>query len=103
MPRAAHDHHMAGALYIIALHPGGASGYQPQSYGPFSASYAEIAGLTRNARSRFSVSCICGASLSHSWSGKSLSVVANVEMNASLNIWMVHSAAFTRWLFGSTN
>ena len=48
---------------------GGASGYQLQSYGPFSASYAEIDGLTCDAWSRFSVSCTCGASLSHSWRG----------------------------------
>ena len=62
---------------MIALHPGGASWYRSQLYGPFSASYAEIFGFIQDARSKFSVSCTCGANLSHSCSGKSRSAGAS--------------------------
>ena len=81
---------------MIALHPGGASGYRSQLYGPLSASYAEIFGLILEARSKFSVSCTCGVNLSHNCSGKSWSVVVSAAMNASLNVWIARSAAITR-------
>ncbi len=55
--------------------------------------YADIAGFIRDARMRFRVSLICGVSLSHSWRGNSLSVVANAAMNASLKVCIACSAA----------
>ncbi len=49
-----------------------------------------------------SVSCTCGVSLYLNCSGKSLSIVANAAMKATLNGWIACSVAFTWWLWGST-
>jgi hypothetical protein len=46
--------------------------------------------------------CTCGASLSHSCRGKVVMVVANVDINASLNVWIARLAAFTQWLCNFT-
>jgi hypothetical protein len=51
---------------------------------------------------KLSVFCTCNANLSHSCSGKSLSVVAGAAMNASLKVWMSCSAALTLCLCGPT-
>ena len=76
-----------------------------QLYGPLRASCANMFGLILEDLSMSSVSCTCGANSSHSCSGsgKSLSVVASASMNASLNVWIAHSAALTWWLCGSTS
>ncbi len=48
--------------------------------------------------------CSCwGVSQSHNCRGKLLSVMARAAMNVSLNVWIVRSAAFTHWLWGSTS
>ena len=77
---------------MMALHPGGGSGYLSQLYGPLSASYAKMLGLALAFCSKFNVFCTCGANLSHSCNGNSLSVVARAAMNASLNVWIAFSA-----------
>ena len=51
-----------------------------QSYGPQIASYADILGLIREARIKLRVVSTCDVSLSHSWRGNSLSVVARALM-----------------------
>ena len=72
----AHEPLDSGALYMTALHPGGARGNRFQSYGPWMASYADIDGSTCEGRNRFNVVLTWGVRRSHSWRGKLLSVVA---------------------------
>jgi hypothetical protein len=46
--------------------------------------------------------CTWGINFSHNWRGKLLSMVARAMMNESLKVWITHSTALTRWLWGST-
>ncbi len=103
MPQDTQDPRTAGALYKLALQPGSARGYQSQFYGPFMLLNAKMAGFDPNALRRLSVSCTWAASSSHSCRGKAVSVVANIDMNTSLNIWMASLATFTGWLCSSTS
>ena len=57
----------------------------------------------RDARRRFSVRLAWGTSLSHRWSGKSLSHVANPAMKWFLNVLIARSAALLRWMYGGAN
>jgi hypothetical protein len=88
---------------MIALQPGRERGYRSQLYGPFRALYAKMAEFDHKALRRLIVPCTWGASLSHSWREKVVLVVANIDMNASLKVWMAHLAAFTQRLWGSTS
>jgi hypothetical protein len=97
------DKNWVSDVYMMALHPSGAKGYLFQSYGLLRISYADLVGSILKARNKLSVSCICGVSQSHSWRGKSLSVVASTAMKASLKVWIACSAVLTRWLWGSTS
>ncbi len=68
---------------MIARVPNGAKGYLFQSYGPARISYADLVGLIRDGdgRRRLMESWTCGANLSHSWTGNSLSVVPKAAIN----------------------
>jgi hypothetical protein len=62
--------------------------------------YADIAGFIRERRIKLRQFWICGMSLTQNCMGKLTLVKARAAMNASLNIWMARSAAFTQWLCG---
>lgn len=51
----------------------------------------------------FSESCACGINLLHIAAGQFGSIVQNPAMRWFLKVWIALSAAFTRWLCGSTN
>jgi hypothetical protein len=93
----------SGALYMMALHPGGARGNQFQSYGLWTASYAGINGSTRKGCNRFNVILTWGVRQSHSWRGKLLSEVAKALIKCALKVWIALSAGLTLWLLGSTS
>jgi hypothetical protein len=57
----------SGALYITALHPGGASGNLFQSYVPLIALYADFVGSRCEGRNILRVFLTCGVKRSHSW------------------------------------
>ena len=80
---------------MTALHPGGARGNQFQSYEPWTASYADIDGSTHEGHNRFNVVLTWGVRQSHSWRGKSLSVVARALIKCALKVWIALSAALT--------
>ncbi len=81
----------------------GSKGYWFQSYGPFMALYADIAGFIQERHIKLRQFRTCGMSLSHNCMGKSTSVEAMAAMNVSLNVWMARSVAFTWWLCGLTS
>jgi hypothetical protein len=62
--------------------------------------YADIAGFIWEQRIKLRQLWTCGMSLSHNCMGKLMLVEARAAMNASLNVWMACSVAFTRWLCG---
>ena len=66
-------------LWIDTLVPGGARGVLLKSKFPNRIACAESCGFTREFRSRFSINCAWGVSLSHSWIGKVGSAIANPE------------------------
>ena len=93
----------SGSRYASARVPRMDIGVRLKSNGPLRASYADMAALSRNVRRRLSVSCIWGRKRSQSWIGQFTSSVAKAA-----NMWYFAaltavSAAFTRWLCGSTS
>ncbi len=83
---------------MTASHPSGMRGYLFQSYGPFRALYANMAGLTQEVCIMLSVFITCGVRRSHNCRGELLSVVVRAAINTSLKVWIARSAALTRWL-----
>jgi hypothetical protein len=65
--------------------------------------YADTVGATLDWRSKFSVSTVCGNSLSHRFIGKFSATPARIALKWLLKVWIALSARFLRRLSGGTS
>ena len=87
----------------MALVPTGHHGILLKSWIPSNTLYADSFGYTLEVRNIFNESCACGINLFQIAAGQFSSIVPNPEIQWFLKVWMALSAAFTIWLWGSTN